>query len=251
MRNFNEMNQIFGQSQTLSKEQEMAMSKSFIANVFSFMFAALLISGALAYWFGTDEKLFFDTFMTVKSDGTVGPNIFFYVAAFSPFVFILVMNFGFNRLSYPVLLIGFLAFAILMGLSLSSIFMVYTMGSIATTFLVTALTFGVMAFLGYTTSTDLTKLGSILMMAVIGLVIAMIVNWFMQSQAMDYVISMIGVIVFTGLTAYDTQRLKRIGAGVEYGSAIASKLALMGALSLYLNFINLFLFLLRFLGSRE
>lgn len=246
----NNMDNIFDKK-TLSKEQEAALSKTFLANVFSFMVVALAISGGLAYWFGSNEALFYDTFMNVSADGAMSPNMFYYVALFSPFAFILIMNFGINKLSYPVLLLCFLAFSVLIGLSLSSIFMVYTMGSIATTFLVTSLTFAVMAVLGYTTTTDLTKMGSLLMMALIGLILAMVINWFMQSAMMDYVISMIGVIIFTGLIAYDTQRLKRIGAGVEYGSSEASKLALMGALSLYLNFINLFLFLLRILGGRE
>jgi len=109
----------------------------------------------------------------------------------------------------------------------------------------------VMAVLGYTTSTDLTKFGGIMMMALIGIIIASVVNWFMQSESMDYIISIIGVLVFTGLTAYDVQKIKRIGGGVEYGAEDTKKLAIMGALSLYLDFINLFLFLLRFLGSRD
>jgi hypothetical protein len=108
-----------------------------------------------------------------------------------------------------------------------------------------------MAVVGYTTKTDLTKLGSILMMAVLGIVIASVVNYFMESAAFDYLISCVGVLVFTGLVAYDTQKVKRIGAGVEYGTATAGKLALMGALSLYLDFINLFLFLLRVFGGRR
>lgn len=247
----NNISGFFDKGQTLTKEQEASMSKAFVSNVFSYMFVALALSGIFAYWFGTNETLFMSTFMNVSADGTMSPSTFYYVALFSPFAFILLMNFGFNKLSFPVLLLSFLAFSVMMGLSLSSIFMVYTDGSIFTTFLVTSLTFGVMAFLGYTTQTDLTKMGSILRMALIGIIIAMVVNWFMQSAMMDYVISMLGVIIFTGLTAYDTQRMKRIGAGVEYGTAAASKLALMGALSLYLNFINLFLFLLRFLGARE
>ena len=118
-------------------------------------------------------------------------------------------------------------------------------------FFITAGTFATMAFLGYTTKTDLTKLGSMLYMALIGLVIAIVVNMFMGSDSLSYIISCVGVLIFTGLTAYDTQKLKRIGAGVEFGSTTASKLAILGATSLYLDFINLFLFLLRMLGSRD
>lgn len=247
----NNFGSIFNNESTLTKEQEASMSKSFVSNVFSYMFVALAITGIVAWWFGSSEQLFMETFMSVDANGVASPNMLYYVAMFSPFAFILVMNFGFNKISFPVLLILFLAFSVLMGLSLSSIFMVYTDGSIFSTFLVTSLTFGTMAFLGYTTQTDLTKMGNLLYMALFGLIFAMIINWFMQSPMMDYIISMIGVIVFTGLTAYDTQRMKRIGAGVEYGTAAASKLALMGAMSLYLNFINLFLFLLSFLGGRD
>jgi FtsH-binding integral membrane protein len=108
-----------------------------------------------------------------------------------------------------------------------------------------------MAVLGYTTNTDLSKFGSILRMALIGIIIAMVVNWFIGSSALDYIISCAGVLIFTGLTAYDTQKLKRIGAGVEYGSDMSSKLAIMGATTLYLDFVNLFLFLLRIIGGRN
>lgn len=125
------------------------------------------------------------------------------------------------------------------------------MGVIAKVFFITAALFATMAVVGYTTKTDLTKLGSILMMALVGLIIASLVNYFMQSERMDYIISCVGVLIFTGLIAYDTQKIKRIGAGVEYGTATAGKLAIMGATSLYLDFINLFLFLLRIFGRRD
>ena len=134
---------------------------------------------------------------------------------------------------------------------MSTIFIRYSLGSISSTFFITAGTFSIMAFLGYTTKTDLTKFGSILMMGVIGIIIAMVVNIFMQSEIMGYIISGIGVLIFTGLTAYDVQKLKRIGSGVEFGTDETNKLAIMGALNLYLDFINLFLFLLRFMGGRK
>ena len=138
-----------------------------------------------------------------------------------------------------------------MGISLSSIFLIYSLGSIYLTFFVTAITFSIMAFLGYYTKTDLTKFGGILRMALIGIIVAMLVNFFMQSAMMDYIISMLGVLIFTGLTAYDMQKIRQIGMQVETGTESESKLALMGALTLYLDFINLFLFLLRFLGNRN
>jgi FtsH-binding integral membrane protein len=144
-----------------------------------------------------------------------------------------------------------MAYALFTGMSLSFIFVIYTMGSIASTFLIAAGMFGAMAVVGYTTKTDLTSFGKIMMMGLIGILIASLVNFFLKSDAMSYVISTIGVLVFTGLTAYDVQKLKRIGAGIEYGNQMASKLSIMGALSLYLDFINIFLYLLRLFGSRR
>ena len=145
----------------------------------------------------------------------------------------------------------YVVFSILMGMSLSFVFLAYTSASIATTFLVTAGMFGFMAILGYTTKTDLTKFGSIMIMGVVGLFIAMLVNMFMHSNGMNYIISFIGVLIFTGLTAYDVQKLKRIGAGMVEGAEGTRKMTIMGALTLYLDFINLFLFLLRFFGNRQ
>jgi FtsH-binding integral membrane protein len=178
------------------------------------------------------------------------PTTFAYVVMFAPLAFILVINFGLNRLSYQALILLFVSFAVVMGISLSSIFFVYSIGSISTVFLSTTALFAVMAIAGYTTRTDLTKLGSLLMIGLIGIVIASLINLFMHNGQMDYIISILGVIIFTGLTAYDVQKLKNLG---EYsdGSPFASKLGLMGALTLYLDFINLFLFLLRLFGGRK
>jgi hypothetical protein len=145
----------------------------------------------------------------------------------------------------------FVVYSILMGASLSFIFLAFTGASIAKTFVITSGMFGVMAVVGYTTKTDLTKFGSIMFMGLIGLIIASVVNMFMQSDTMDYIISFIGVLVFTGLTAYDVQALKRIGAGATAETESTRKLTIMGALKLYLDFINLFLFLLRFFGDRR
>lgn len=221
-----------------------AVSKSFVSNVFAYMALALAISGALAYLFGTTELIF--SLITRTGMTPLG-----WIVMLAPFAFILAMNFGFNKMSFPTLLAVFLGYAAVMGISLSFIFLAYEFGVITKVFFITAGLFGAMAFIGYTTKTDLTKFGGILMMAVIGLVIASLVNMFMKSSQMDYIISCVGVLVFTGLTAYDVQKIKRIGAGVEYGTAEASKLALMGALSLYLDFVNLFLFLLRVFARRD
>ncbi|MEN9942067.1 MAG: hypothetical protein RLZZ91_68 [Bacteroidota bacterium] len=221
-----------------------AVSKSFVSNVFAYMSLALAISGALAYLFGTTDLIF----SLVNKNGM---TMLGWIVMFAPFGFILAMNFGFNKMSFTTLLAVFLGYAAVMGISLSFIFLVYDLGIITKVFFITAGLFGAMAFIGYTTKTDLTKFGGILMMAVIGIVIASVVNMFMKSSQMDYIISCVGVLVFTGLTAYDVQKIKRIGAGVEFGTAEASKLALMGALSLYLDFVNLFMFLLRVFARRD
>lgn len=221
------------------------LAKTFMSSVFTYMTGALAITGIIAWWIGTDPALV--SYLVSET----GFTILGYVVLFAPFVLVLIMGGMFNRLTAQSMLALFVVYSALMGASLSFIFLVYSMGSISSVFFITAGTFGVMAFLGYTTGTDLTKFGSILYMALIGLIIAMVVNWFMQSSMMDYIISGIGVLIFTGLTAYDTQKLKRIGMGVEHGTDHTSKLALMGALTLYLDFVNLFLFMLRFLGNRD
>jgi len=220
-------------------ESSASVSKSFVSNVFSYMTLALLISGGVAAYFGLNESLFL-SLMSVPG--------MMWILMLAPLAFVMIISFGFNKLSFPALLVIFLAYAATMGLSLSAIFVIFELGVIFKVFLITAGLFGTMAVLGYTTKTDLTAFGGILTMALIGIVIASLVNMFMGSETMDYIISCIGVLVFTGLTAYDVQKIKRIGAGVEYGTATASKLALMGALSLYLDFVNLFMFLLRIFG---
>ncbi len=149
------------------------------------------------------------------------------------------------------MLILFISFALLMGISFSTLFIRYNLGDIYSAFFSASSVFAIMAVVGYTTTTDLTKLGNILYIGLIGIVIAMVVNLFMQSSFMSYVISILGVVIFTGLTAYDVQKLKRIGEGSEIGTASTQKRAVYGALTLYLDFINLFLFLLRLIGGRD
>ncbi len=230
-----------------SQEQSSAMSKTFIASVFSWMFAALAITSVVAYYFGNSMEL-----ITMLVNPQVGGlTTLGYVVMFAPLAFILVMSFGFNRISYPVLLFLFLLYSAVMGMSLSFIFLAYTSGSIFSTFIAASAMFGVMSVVGYTTKTDLTNFGSIMMMALVGIVIASLINMFMHSGTMDYIISFVGVLVFTGLTAYDVQKLKNIGAGVEFGTASTSKLVIMGALNLYMDFINLFIMLLRLFGDRK
>ncbi|MEQ9064141.1 MAG: Bax inhibitor-1/YccA family protein [Vicingaceae bacterium] len=228
------------------REFEASIAQTFISNVFTYMFAALTITGVMAWWFGTSEEL---TRLIVNPEtGMTGLG---YLVTFAPLGFVLIMSFAFERLNSMVLLLLYIAFSLLMGMSLSTIFLAYTAASIYSTFFITAITFGIMAVVGYTTKTDLTKFGSIMMMGLIGIIVASIFNWFIGSEGLDMIISIIGVLVFTGLTAYDVQKLKRIGAGVEYGTESTNKLAILGALNLYLDFINLFLFLLRFMGDRK
>lgn len=230
-----------------SQDETNALSKTFMASVFSWMFAALAITSIIAYYFGNSMELL-SYLINPEVGGLTGLG---YVVMFSPFAFILLISFGFNRISYPILLFLFLLFSAVMGMSLSFIFQQYTAGSIYGTFAAASGMFGVMAVVGYTTSTDLTKFGSIMFMGLIGIIIASLINWFLQSPGLDYAISFIGVLVFTGLIAYDVQKMKRIGAGVEYGTEVASKLVIMGALNLYMDFLNLFLFLLRLFGDRK
>jgi uncharacterized protein len=231
---------------TRERIETVSAARTFISNVFSWMGVALAISGLVAYLFGTNPA-YIDLLRTV----TGGPTTLGYIVMFAPFAFVLIMSLAINKLSSTILLGLFLVFSFLMGMSLSSIFLMYTQASIALTFGVSAGMFGFMAIVGYTTKTDLTKFGSLMIMGLFGIIIASIVNFFMQSNTMGYIISIIGVLVFTGLTAYDVQKIKRIGEGAENGSEATSKLAIMGALTLYLDFINLFLFLLRFLGNRK
>lgn len=154
---------------------------------------------------------------------------------------------GINKLSSPVATLLFYLFAVVNGAALAPIFLVYTGASIAKTFFITAGTFGAMSIYGYTTSADLSKMGNILFMALIGLIIASVVNIFAHSDTLQWIISIAGVLIFVGLTAWDTQQIKQMAA--QMPSAGVSRLAVLGALSLYLDFINLFLYLLRFFGS--
>jgi FtsH-binding integral membrane protein len=230
-----------------SQEETASLSKTFMASVFSWMSAALIITSIVAYYFGNSTELI-SNILNLETGRLTGMG---YVVMLSPLAFVMVMSFGINRISYPVLLLLFLLFAGFMGASLSTIFLRYTTASIYGTFVAAGGMFGLMAVVGYTTKTDLTKFGSLMLMGLVGLIVASIINWFLQSDSMSYIISFIGVLIFTGLTAYDVQKLKRIGAGVEFGIESTSKLVIMGALNLYLDFINMFLFLLRLFGDRK
>lgn len=222
-------------------------AKNFLPNVFAWMFIALSLSATCAYFFASDAGLL--SFLV--NVGTGKMTTLGMITMFSPLAFVMLISFGLNRLSFPVLAILFAVYAAVTGISLSFILLVYTASSVLTCFISAAVLFAVMAIAGYTTQQDLTKFGSLLMMFLIGVVIASLVNFFLKSSQLDYNISFVGVAVFVGLTAYDVQKLKRIGQGIEYGDASANKMVIMGALTLYLDFINLFLMLLRLFGRRN
>ena len=173
-----------------------------------------------------------------------------WLVALSPLAFVFAMSFGVNKFSRGTLQIMFWAFATVMGLSLSTIFLVYTGESIAATFFATAGAFAGLSLFGYTTKKDLSGWGSFLVMGVIGILIAMVINIFLQSAALELAVSILGVLIFAGLTAYDTQRIKAIYAEGDH-SETHEKKAIMGALTLYLDFINMFIFMLQLFGNRE
>ncbi len=232
----------------LTKASEQTHARSFIANVFLLMFIALGVSALFAWQFSINETLLS---YLVSPTGLTGLGK---ITIFAPLGFVLIMSFGYRKLSSTALMALFIAYAIINGISFSFILLAFTPGSVLGCFLSASAMFGVMAFMGYTTDQDLTKFGRILMMGVIGIVIAMVINFFLHSSQLDYIISIIGVMVFTALTAYDVQKLKRIGEGLEYQDVSASdtkKISILGALNLYLDFINIFLFLLRLFGGRR
>lgn len=224
---------------------EQSTVKNFMANVFSFMFVALGISALVAYLVSINPEW---TLLILSN------KFVFYLIIFAPLGFVLLMSLGYSRLSAPVLIALFFVYAGINGITFGIILPAFTAGSVIGCFVSAAVMFGVMAVMGYTTKQDLTSFGRIMMMGLIGIIIASLINLFLGSSTMDYVISFIGVLVFTGLTAYDVQKLKHIGEGIEMEGTPAvevRKRSIMGALTLYLDFINLFLMLLRLFGRRN
>ena len=242
MENYNENYELRSSTKTLSN--------SFVANVFMWMVAALGITALTAYLFGTNEELF-SMMLTVKTDGRIGISILGWIVMLAPLALVFIMSAGIERMKSSTMVLLYIVYSILTGMSLCFIFMAFTETSIAKTFFITAGMFGVMAVVGYTTNTDLTKLGSILIMALVGIIIATLVNMFMGSARLEYIISIAGVIIFTGLTAYDVQKIKRIGMlGIDNNETM-TKITIHAALNLYLDFLNLFLYLLRFFGRSK
>jgi len=239
--NYTEENRI-----TLEGVQTQEVSRTFISKVFLWMAGALILTAITSFLIAAN----FTTVLPFFVNET-GVSALFWIAIFAPFALVLIMSVGVNKLPLSALSLLFILYAVLMGVSLSFIFLTYEISSIGLAFTVTAGTFIVMAIMGYTTKADLTKFGSLLMMGLFGIIIAMVVNIFMGSAMMDFVVSILGVLIFTGLTAYDVQKLRRFSAQIGEFDNTAGKMALMGALTLYLDFINLLLFLLRIFGKRK
>lgn len=210
--------------------------------VYVWMTLALVVTALSAYYVATTPAALYAIFSS---------KFMFFGLLIAEIVVVMAMTALINRMSFMVAALMMAAYSVLNGVTMSFIFVVYEMASIATTFFVTAGTFAAMAIVGYTTKKDLTKMGGILLMALIGLIITSVVNWFLQSETMSYVVSGIGVLVFTGLTAYDSQKIKEMLMQCDTVNDGTQKLALLGSLTLYLDFVNLFLYLLRFMGNRK
>jgi FtsH-binding integral membrane protein len=221
--------------------------RTYMLKVYNLMALGLAITGIAA--FAAFQFAFADGQLTAFGQAIyVSPLK--WVVMLAPLALVFYMSFRINSMSVSAAQTTFWVYAGLMGLSLSSIFMIYTGQSITQTFFVTAASFGALSLYGYTTKRSLSGMGSFLMMGLFGLIIASIVNIFLASSALDFAISAIGVLIFAGLTAYDTQKIKEMYYEADSAEAAGRK-AIMGALTLYLDFINLFLFMLRFLGNRE
>jgi FtsH-binding integral membrane protein len=223
--------------------------RSFMINVYNYMMIGLLITGLMAFLGATTPALQ-QILFNVNPAGYLAPSGVTWLLFFVQLGMVFFLSFRIHTLQPTTAQLIFWSYAALMGLTLSSIFLVYTGASLFRVFLITAASFGALSLYGYTTKRDLTGMGSFLLMALFGLILSSVVNMFMKSTAFEFVISVVGVLLFAGLTAYDTQRLKAIYFEGD-DSDIASKKAVMGALALYLDFVNMFLYLLRFLGNRK
>jgi len=227
----------------LSREQQLDRSLAFpilMRKVYLWMTLALIITGFTAYYVASSQSLLSMIY---------GNSIIMWTVVLAPVALVLLLSFGIQKLSLTAATLVFVLYSVLMGASLSSIFLIYTTSSIAQVFFISAGTFGVMSFYGYVTKSDLTSWGKLLFMALIGLIIASLVNIFWGNSMFDLIICFVGVLIFVGLTAYDTQKIKVMLMQAPDASESMQKLALMGALSLYLDFINLFLYLLRLFGN--
>ena len=235
----------FQNLQGIPAEREWEVSNAFpvlMRKVYVWMTLALVITGFTAYGVATSPGIL----QAIYSN-----QILFWGMIIAEFALVIGVSAAINRLSLTTATLMFILYSVINGALMSYIFLAYTASSIATVFFITAGTFGAMAFIGYTTKTDLSSIGKIVMMALIGLVIATLVNLFIKSEGFTLILSYVGVLVFVGLTAYDTQKIKQMLLQAPDAGEGAQKMALLGALSLYLDFINLFIYLLRIFGKRE
>ncbi|MEL6254132.1 MAG: Bax inhibitor-1/YccA family protein [Bacteroidota bacterium] len=214
----------------------------FMRQVYVTMALGLVITGLTA-WFVSQSPALINLFLS--------GGILTWVVMLAPLGMVFFLAARINKMSFQAASTTFAIYSLVNGISFATIFMVYELGAISRVFFITAGTFGAMALIGLTTKVDLSKMGSIMYMALIGLIIAMVVNMFMGSSTLDYIISCAGVLIFCGLTAYDNQMLLNVARQAAPGTETTNKIALMGALNLYLDFINLFLFLLRFFGGGD
>ena len=224
--------------------------RAHMLRVYNYMAGALALTGITAYVFASTPALL-NTIYQVNAQGALQPTIAGWVVLLAPLALVFFLSFRIQHMSQSAAQLTFWGYAALVGASLASIFVVYTNASIATTFFVTAATFGSMSLYGYTTKRDLSGFGNFLFMGLIGILIASLVNIWLQSAMMTFVVSVLGVLIFTGLTAWDTQKIKQTYYAIGHDTALIGKAAIMGALSLYLDFLNIFLFLLRFMGDRR
>jgi len=218
--------------------------RSYMLSVYNFMFSGILLTGLVAMFFSWGGM------NSPAAHVMMGGGLLRYVIMFAPLGFVFGMSFGGARMSAGTLQAMFWGFAVAMGLSLSTVFLVYTGTSIAQAFFATAASFAGLSLYGYTTKRDLSAFGTFLVMGLVGLIVASLLNLFFQSGAFALVISFVGVLIFAGLTAYDTQRTKSMYAQVA-GTGAEQHVVIMSALNLYLDFINMFLFILRLFGNRN
>jgi FtsH-binding integral membrane protein len=225
--------------------------RAFMLGVYTKMALGLLVSAALAWSTVNVPAVMHALYVTGYGGRVVGYTGLGMAVQWAPLVVLLVSSFTMRNPTSQVSNLIYWLVVSLIGLSLGVIFLVYTNGSIASTFLVTAAGFGGLSLYGYTTKRDLTAFGAFLIVGLIGLILAMVVNWFLHSSALSFMISIIGVLIFAGLTAYDTQKLKMVYYQIEGDRNALSAMTSWGALNLYLDFLNMFLFLLRIFGDRR
>ena len=223
-------------------DQTQVIQAAFMSKVYTWMSGGLAITGLIAMWVASTPELI---------SAIIGNRMLFFGLIIGEVFLVGYLIARVSKMSAQTAALIFTGYAALNGLTLSVVFLAYTQESIGSTFFVTAGTFGVMSAYGYYTKKDLTSWGNLLFMALIGFIIASVVNFFMQSEMMYWLITYAGVLIFVGLTAYDTQKIKRMSTANELGSEGETKTAIVGALMLYLDFINLFLLLLRVMGDRK